>query len=137
MTVNKFFFIEPDLDPNITDEGYIRTFLDYTQHEVKGDSSAAHALIGVHCKDALLTKYLYIILKYIMKSRKKSLIKRGVLNSTFSGSDFTRDLKYEGDMVFTRFFTLSGQVDDTWRTDDIELIDSVEIEADPIDCAED
>lgn len=126
---NKFFFIQKQAAPNIVDPGLIKSFISYSQHEEKGDTSQVNMLIGVHTKDALLTKYLYIILKYIFKSRKNDLIKRGMVNSTFQGSDFTRDLRYEGDMVFTRFFTLNGQVDDTWRTDDIELIDSVEIDA--------
>src|SRR6185436_5351187 len=80
---NKFFFINRFETPNITDPGEIKSFLAYTQHEEKGDSSAVNILIGVHAKDALLTKYLYVILKYIMKSRKRDLIKRGLVNSSF------------------------------------------------------
>lgn len=130
---NKFFFIPKGVMPNITDPCFIKTFLSFTQHEEKGDTSSINILIGVHAKDALLTKYLYVILKYIMKSRKNDLIRRGIVNSSFQGSDFTRDLKYEGDMVFTRFFTLSGQVDDTWASADVPLIDNVEIDATPGD----
>lgn len=126
---NKFFFVAKQSDVDISGPGLIKSFLDYSQHERRGDTSAVNILIGVHSKDALLTKYLYVILKYIVKSRKHDLIKRGLVNSSFQGSDFTRDLRYEGDMVFTRFFTLSGQVDDTWRSDDVDLIDSVEIDA--------
>lgn len=137
VTGNKFFFIQKNADVNIVDEGLIKSFLSYTQHEEKGDTSQVNILIGVHTKDALLTKYLYAIVKYIMKSRKQDLIKRCFVNSTFQGSDFTRDLRYEGDMVFTRFFTISGQVDDTWRSDDVDLIDFVEIDATPIECPED
>lgn len=129
ITGNKFFFIEKQADVNIADPGLIKSFISYSQHEVKGDTSQVNMLIGVHAKDALLTKYLYVILKYIFKSRKNDLIKRGMVNSTFQGSDFTRDLRYEGDMVYTRFFTLAGQVDDTWRSDDVELIDNVVIDA--------
>lgn len=129
VTGNKFFFIAKQADVNIIDPGLIRSFITYSQHEIKGETSAINMLIGVHSKDALLTKYMYVILKYIMFSRKNDLIKRGIVNSTFQGSDFTRDLRYEGDMVFTRFFTLSGQVDDTWRSDDVQLIDAVDIAA--------
>lgn len=133
-TGNKFFFLDRGLtELNISGQCFIKTFLSYSQHEEKGDTSAVNILIGCHTKDALLTKYLYVILKYIMKSRKRDLIQRGLINSTFMGSDFTRDFKYEGDMVFTRFFTLSGQVDDTWSSDSVELIDNVEIEGKPID----
>lgn len=130
---NKFFFIPRQIDPVITGPCFIKTFLSYTQHEEKGDTSQVNILVGCHSKDALLTKYLYVILKYIMKSRKRDLIQRGLVNSSFQGSDFTRDLRYEGDMVFTRFFTVSGQVDDTWHSDDVPLIDNVEIDATPGD----
>jgi len=131
---NKFFFIDKFQTPNVSDDCFIKTFLSYTQHEEKGDSSSVNILVGVHTKEPLLTKYLYIILKYIMKSRKNDLIRRGLVNSTFQGSDFTRDLAYQGDQVFTRFFTISGQVDDTWASVDVPLIDNVEIEATPVEC---
>lgn len=133
---NKFFFIEKRQTPNIVDPGLIKTFLDYTQHEEKGDVSAVNILIGCHSKEALITKYLYVILKYIMKSRKRDLIQRAFTVSSFQGSDFTRDLRYEGDMVFTRFFTMTGQVEDSWRSADVPLIDNVVIDATPIDCAD-
>jgi hypothetical protein len=130
---SKYFFIKKFETPNIVGAGLIKTFLSYTIQEERGDTSAINMLIGVHSKDALLTKYLYVILKHIFKARKNSLVRRGIVNSTFQGSDFTRDLKYEGDMVFTRFFTLSGQVDDTWDSIEGELIDNVIIDATPVD----
>lgn len=130
---NKFFFILKGQDPDIVNPGLVKSSITESQYEQKGDTSRVHILIGVHTKDALLTKYLYAILKYIMKSRKADLIKRCFLNSTFQGSDFTRDLQYLGDQVFTRFFTISGEVDDTWRSDNVDLIDNVEIEATPVE----
>jgi hypothetical protein len=130
---NKFFFIDKFKTPNIGVAGLIKSFLDMTQHEAKGDVSAVNILIGCHSKEALLTKYLYVILKYIMKSRKRDLIQRGFTNSSFQGSDFTKDIKYEGDQIYTRFFTASGQVEDAWSSDDVELIDSIEIDGIPID----
>lgn len=135
---NKFFFLPKNGNaPNISGNCFIKTFLSYTQHEEKGYSSSVNLLIGVHSKEPLMTKYLYVILKHIMASRKHALIKRGLINSTFSASDFTRDLRYEGDHVFTRFFTLTGQVDDTWHSDETVLIDNVEIDATPGDIDQD
>lgn len=129
----KFFFLPKNAEPDISGECFIKTFLSYTQYEKRGDTSAINLLVGCHAKDALLTKYLYVILKYIMKSRKKDVIKRGIINLSFQGSDFTKDVKYEGDQVYTRFFTLSGQVDDTWRSDNVDLIDNIDLQATPID----
>ena len=133
-TGSKFFFIEPQSDVNIVDPGEIKSFLDIKQIEIRGVRHNVQLLIGVHAKDALLTKYLYTLVKYFLLSRKKDLIKRCFANASLSGSDFTRDLRYEGDMVFTRFLTIDGQVEDSWRSDQVDLIDSVEIDADPIDC---
>lgn len=130
---DKFFFIGKFLTPNIDEPGLIKSFLNMKQHEDKGDFTAVNILVGCHSKEALLTKYLYVILKYIMKSRKRDLIQRAFTNSTFQGSDFTKDLRYEGDQVFTRFFTISGQVEDSWRSDEVELIDNVIIDGTPID----
>ena len=33
---------------------------------------------------------------------------------SFSGSDFTRNLQYKGDIVFNRFLTISGRIEDNW-----------------------
>lgn len=137
-TGDKFFFLPKNGNaPNISGNCFIKTFLSYSQHETKGYSSAVNILIGVHSKEPLMTKYMYVILKHIMASRKHDLIQRGLINSTFSASDFTRDLAYEADHVFTRFFTLSGQVDDTWHADETQLIDNVEIDATPVDTPDD
>lgn len=129
----KFFFLERGLEPNILAPCFIKTFLNYTQFETKGETSQVNIMIGVHSKEALMTKYLYAILKYILFSRKSDLIKRSFVNSSFQGSDFSRDFKYEGDMIFTRFLTAMGQVDDSWRSDDVELIDRIFVEASPDD----
>lgn len=134
---NKFFFIDKNASPDIVNPGEIRTFLNFEQYERKGDTSEVSVTVGVHSKEALVTKFLYAIVKYIMKSRKDDLIKRCFINSTFSGSGFGRDLEYQGDIIFTRYFTLKGQVDDTWRSDNVDLIDQVEIDATPVDCPPD
>lgn len=133
---NKFFFILKQQVVDIVHPGSIKSFINYSQHEVKSYTSQVNVLVGVHSKDALLTKYLYVILKYIMASRKHDLIQRGMLNSSFQGSDFTRDLRYEGDMVFTRFFTVSGQIDDSWRSDNVDLVDAVQLNLQPVDFGE-
>lgn len=113
--------------------GSIKSPLDYTVNEVRGVTSDVQLVIGVHAKDALTVKYLYILLKYFVLSRKFDLIKRGIYVSSYSGSDFNRNQDYLGDRVFTRFWTLTGKVDDTWRSDLVELIDQVIIDGTPVD----
>lgn len=132
-TGNKYFFIAKNSDVDLN-PGTIRSFLTEEQFELRVMVNESTLLIGCHSKEALLTKYLYILLKYFIESRKKDLIKRGFDNPVVKGSDFTRDLHYQGDMVFTRFLTVSGRTTDTWRSDQVDLIDSVEIDASVADC---
>lgn len=113
---------------DITDFGEIRSSLNFKKYEVKNISSDEQIIVGVHSKDALTTKYLYIILKYIMVSRKESLIKRCFIASSFQGSDFARNPAYQGDHVYHRFLTITGRIDDSWRADEVDLIENIDVE---------
>lgn len=129
---DKSFFIPKGDEVDFsTPTSFIKSSLDYKQYEVKGVTSDVKLIIGAHSKDALTTKYLYILLKYFILSRKKDLIKRGLYLATFNGSDFNRDSSHVGDQVYTRFLTISGKVDDTWRSDQVVLIDNIEIDCEP------
>lgn len=131
---DKSFFIPKGDEVDFsTTTSYIRSSLDYKQYEVRGVTSEVKLIIGVHTKDALTTKYLYTLLKYFILSRKKDIIKRGLYISTYNGSDFNRDSAYVADQVYTRFLTISAKIDDTWRSDQVTLIDNVEIDCEPVE----
>lgn len=106
----------------------IKSSLNFHKFEINGVHSEVNIVIGVHTKDALTTKYLYILLKYFMLSRKQDLIKRDLIVSSFSGSDFTRDQAYKADRIFTRFFTLTGKVEDTWKQSEVDLIENMVVQ---------
>ena len=61
------------------------------------------------------------------------MIQRCFHNSKLSGSDFTRDLRYEADMVYTRFLTVTGTIEESWRSDQVDLIDCIHIDGTPVD----
>lgn len=131
---DKFFFINKLDEVDISDTtGFIKSSLNYKQYEVRGVTSDIQLILGVHTKDALTTKYLYTLLKYFILSRKNDMISRGVYLSSFSGSDFNRDSQYVGDQVFSRFLTISAKIDDSWRSDQVVLIDHVEINPIPVE----
>jgi len=134
VTGDKFIFIPVGSTPDIGSAGSIKSFLSFTKTEVRSSHHDVQILLGVHTKEPLFTKYLYTLTKYFLKSRKESLIKRGFVASTMSGSDFNKDQNYVGDQVFTRFLTVSGKVEDAWRSDQVQLFDHVEIDAIPEDC---
>jgi hypothetical protein len=116
-----------------TATGYIKSSLNFKQYEVKGVSGDVNLVIGCHAKDALTAKYLYVLVKYFILSRKPDLIKRCFYLASYSGSDFNRDSSYVGDRVYTRFLMVTGKVDDTWRSDQVQLIDNIEVTVIPVD----
>lgn len=134
---DKFFFIQKQAEVDISASTLIKSSLDYKRFQVRGLTSDISLVCGAHSKDALTTKYLYILLKYFIFSRKKDMISRGLYVSTYSGSDFNRDSAFTGDHVFTRFLTINGKVDDTWRSDQVQLIDNIEVDAIPVSCPDD
>lgn len=129
----KCFFIEKNATVDISSAGIIKSSLDYEVYDIKGVIGDENIVIGVHSKDALTTKYLYILVKYFLISRKFDIINRGFYNISYSGSDFNRDSQFVGDRVFTRFLTMTGKIDDTWRADKVQLIDRIIIEAEPVE----
>lgn len=130
---NKFFFIAKNASPNIIVDGKIKSPITTELKEIRGVSSRIKLLIGVHSKEALITKYLYALLKYIIHSRRISAIDRGLDQVILEGSDFARNMAYEGDFVFTRFLTVNGYVCDGWDSDLVTQIDSAEIDLTPVD----
>lgn len=131
---DKAIFVAEGSDVDTTDFGLIRSFLKEKQFEQRQVTDKVRVMIGVHTKEALLTKYLYAVLKYILHSRKISLIERCFDKPVIQGSDFTRDVRYQADMVYTRFLTITGTVEDSWTSDKVDLIDSAEVDGEAIDC---
>lgn len=132
---NKSFFINKLDEVDISDAtGFIKSSLNYKRYEIRGVTNDVQLVIGIHTKDALMTKYLYVLIKYFLVSRKKDMIKRGLYVSMHNGSDFNLNSSFVGDQVYTRFLTLTGKEDNTWRSDQVILIDNVVIEAVPVEC---
>lgn len=124
---SKQFCVAELSEVDISDVGEIKSSIDRRQYAIRGVHNDVQLLLGIHSKDALTTKYIYILVKYFLLARKKALIERGFIASSFQGSDFTRNLKYEADIVFSRFLTVSGRVQDTFRSDESDIFDNVEV----------
>lgn len=131
---SKGFFINKQDDVDFSDQtGLIKSSLNYEEFEVRGVTGSVNLVLGVHTKNELMTKYFYILLKYWILSRKQDMIKRGLFLASYSGSDFHRDAEYIADKVSTRFLTITGRIEDTWRSDQVTLIDNIEIDCEPVE----
>lgn len=125
---NKFFYITKNATVDLTGPGLVKSFLTEKVQTIKSVHMQVTMVIGVHAESALMTKYLYVLLKNILLSRKADLISRCFDNMVISGSDFTRDTSYQGDRVFTRFLTIKGLVADSWNADQMDLIDQINVD---------
>lgn len=96
----------------------------YTSHITTEDFEV---ILGIHSKEPLITKYLYVLIKYFLLSRKDDACVRGMFLGSYAGSDFSRDMQYLGDQVYTRFLHISGKIQPTWRQDKVQLIDRVDV----------
>tara|TARA_R110000868_G_C10973188_1_gene771466 strand:+ start:17248 stop:18210 length:963 start_codon:yes stop_codon:yes gene_type:complete len=123
----KAIFLTKGQAIDIAKAGSILSQLNYTQNEINGVFSDTQILIGIHSKEALITKYMYVLLKYFLVSRKADLINRCFIASSFQGSDFTRNMEMQGDMVYTRFMTASGKIEDSWDGADVQLFDDLQV----------
>lgn len=125
---SKQFIVEKNGDVAILAPGEIKTTIDYELYQRHGNTEEAQLILGIHTQNALMTKYLYTLVKYFIISRRHDLIARGLQLNTYTGSDFTRNLEYVGDVVYTRFLNVSGMVQHQWRADKVRLIDSVNVQ---------
>lgn len=123
----KQFVIDKQATVNLGPGAEIRSSIDYNLYEKRGNIEQTQLILGIHTKEALLTKYLYVLVKYFILSRQSDAIERGIQLNTYTGSDFTRNLAYEADVVYTRFLNVSGTVQHQWRSDKVQLVDNVEV----------
>lgn len=132
-TGHKMFLIGKNEEVDLGANGYIKSGLNYTRNEVRGVPSDVSLMIGCHSKDALTTKYLYILLKYFILSRKADLIKRGFNTASYNGTDLSREAEFAGDKVYSRFLTVTGKVYDSWSADNVQLIDQIVVTPIPVE----
>lgn len=124
---SKKFLIAKNQTVDLNSGAIIKSSLDFDQYVENGNMEDTQLIVGVHTKDPLLTKYLYILLKYFFLSRKCDIAKRGIQLSTYSGSDFSRNMDYKADAVFTRFLQFNGQLINSWRADKVIPIDQLNL----------
>lgn len=123
----KQFMIAKGGTPTISAGAQIKSSINYDIYQHRGNMEQTQLILGIHSKEALLTKYLYILVKYFTLSRKTDMTSRGLQVNTYNGSDFNRNVEYAGDVVYSRFFHVSGRVQHEWRSDKVQLVDNVQV----------
>jgi hypothetical protein len=106
----------------------VNDFLGHDEYGEIGISAFNVTLdIGIHSSktgDEVL--WLYYIVSYILFRFKRLAEKLGLQLHTFSASDYTKEVKYLGDNIWSRWIKFKCTVTNTWESDqflDIEDID--------------
>lgn len=111
---------------DLASSGSIKSPINTKQYEHQGVHHMERLILGIHTEERLLTRYIYIIVKYILLARKLDLIRRHFKLATLSGSDFTRNMDY-GEPVFSRYLTVTGLAPSEWRADQVQPVDNIDL----------
>lgn len=124
---SKKVILDKGLSVNLAGPALIKTMFTQNQYEVRTNVEQEALLLGVHSKEALQTKYMFTVLKYIIESRKADLIRRGFQLATYESSDFSQNQEYQADFIYSRYLTVSGMIENSWNADKVIPIDLIDV----------
>ena len=125
---NKFINIGSGKEPVLGSNGQIVSSIDFTAHRREMVRLAETIRIGIHAKDDIhLTKYLYYILYYILRSRQESLINRGVHLDAGLTNIFDRSEEFQGENVFSRYFDMRCLTEFNWNQEEVAAADCFDV----------
>lgn len=114
--------------PNLTLAGKIVSSIDFKRYDMKLIRLREKIALGVHAtNDVHLTKFLYYILQWILKSRQESLINRGVTLDRGTGQMFDRDDAFEGENVYSRIMQVTCITNFTWNQAQVQVFDCFDL----------
>lgn len=125
---NKFLTIASQQTVDIGGDGRVESAVDFLREDIRMIRLREVISLGCHANnDIHLSKYLYYILMYIIKSRQESLITRGVNLDSNVGTMFDRVDEYEGEHVYSRYIELNCLTEFDWNQGEVNIIDCFDL----------
>lgn len=125
---SKFITIAKGADPDLSDSGEILDPIDFTAFERGMVRLTETVQLGIHAKDdPHIAKFIYYIVYYILKSRQKSLITRGIHLDYGMISALDRVEQLGDENVFTRYIDLKCLTEFNFLVDPIAVASSFEL----------
>ena len=110
--------------PELTLSGQVISSIDFTRYDRRLVRLREKIALGVHAaNDIHLTKFLYYILVWILKSRQEAMITRGLNLDAGTGGVFNRDDAYEGENIYTRYLEITCISDFIWNQAEVMVFD--------------
>lgn len=114
--------------PDISGPGQIVSSIDFKRYDIRQVRLRERIALGVHASnDVHLTKFLYYILVWILKSRQESLITRGIELDRGTGQMFDRDDSFEGENVYSRILQVTCITEFTWNQSEVQVFDCFDL----------
>lgn len=124
MSGSKYISIGSGQTPDLSPGGRIESSIDFSRIDRRMIRLRETISLGCHAKDDLhLTKFIYYILMYILKSRQVSLINRGIELDRGTGSIFDRVDEFEGENVFSRYIEVNCLTEFIWNQSQVQVFD--------------
>ena len=98
-----------------------------SKRDVFSTSIREHLMVGCHATEPNIARYMAWLLQFIIRSKKNTLISRGINRISLSFSDFNRMNDLLPENIFTRFANLSLQHFLSFTEDDLLLDDTTGI----------
>lgn len=121
---DKYVSIGSGKTPQLVGNGKIVSSIDFTRTDRRMIRLRETIRLGCHSNNDLhLTKFIYYILVYILKSRQDSLINRGIELDRGTGTVFDREDEFKGENVFSRFLEVNCLTEFIWNQGDVQVFD--------------
>lgn len=121
---NKFISLDKNQTVNIALAGRIESKINFKREDIRSVKLREVVSLGCHAADNLhLAKFLYMVLIYILSSRKDSLIQRGIGLSMGDAQLFDRETEYNNENIYSRYVNVQCLTDFTWNQGEVNLID--------------
>lgn len=128
MTGAKYISIGSGKEPDLSAGGRIESSIDFTRTDRRMVRLRETISLGCHANDDIhLTKFIYYILIYILKSRQDSLINRGIELDRGSGKVFDRSGEFEGENVFSRYIDVNCMTEFVWNQSEVQVFDCFDL----------
>jgi hypothetical protein len=129
MSGSKYLTLESNGNtPELTLPGQVISSIDFTRYDRRMVRLREKIAIGVHSSNDLhLTKFLYYILVWILKSRQEAMINRGLTLDRGTGRVFDRDDTYQGENIYTRYLEITCISDFIWNQNEAQVFDCFDL----------
>lgn len=126
---NKYLTLDSNGNsPDISGPGQIVSSIDFKRYDYRQIRLRERIALGIHASnDVHLTKFLYYILVWILKSRQESLINRGIELDRGTGQMFDRDDSFEGENVYSRILQVTCVTEFIWNQAQVQVFDCFDL----------